>query len=103
DNAQGEPNETAPGADRLKITPSLEIRTITDADADESFFSLVEWSEGNPYKQQQLTSYSKLGDHIAENIYDQSGDFVLDPFDVTTRSPIDGTKEGQYFDVIVDP
>jgi hypothetical protein len=103
DNAQGEPNETAPGADRLKVSPVLELRTVSDAAGDDNFFPLVEWSEGIPYKQNQLTSYSKIGDHIAETVFDQSGDFVLDPFEITTRSPANTELEGQYFSVVVDP
>lgn len=103
DNATGEDNENAPGADRLRVRPVLELRTISDAQTDDNFFSLVEWSEGKAYKQQQLTSYSKLGDHIAEVTFDHAGDYVLDQFDVTTRSPRESTREGQYYSVVVDP
>lgn len=103
DNALGEPNETAPGANRLKLTPVLTVRSKEEADADDEFFSLVEWSEGRPYKQNQTTEYNKIGDAVAEGIADAAGDYVTNKFLVTTRSPLDSAYEGNTFSIVVDP
>ena len=43
DNATGEPNATAPGANRLKLTPALVVKTKAEADANTSFLSVAEF------------------------------------------------------------
>lgn len=103
DNALGSENETAPGADRLKLTPELIVLNKDDAAANTEFFSIVEFNDGNPYKQNQLTVYNKIGDEIARSGYDQSGNFVLDAFQVTTDSTSNSQNEGLYYTAVVDP
>jgi hypothetical protein len=103
DNTIGSDNETAPGADRLKLTPVLTIKNKDDVEANSEFFSLVEWNEGNPYKQNQQTVYSRIGKNIAETTYDSEGDFVLDRFEVATKSVNDFNLEGSRYSVVVDP
>lgn len=103
DNAQGTENENAPGANRLKLTPELMVASTSDAAANDNFFSLVEWSEGRPYKQNQQTAYNKINDEMARRTSDESGDYVIDKFLVTTRSPANSSLEGNTFTVLVDP
>lgn len=103
DNALGTENETAPGADRLKITPILVISNTDIARANADFFSLVEWNNGNPYKINQQTVYSKIGDEMARRTSETSGNFVLDPFQATTVSVSNATLEGNTYTVVVDP
>jgi len=95
-------NHKAPGADRLKLTPVLAIANTTEANANSEFFAICSWNNGNPYKQNQQTIYSTIGDEMAARTYEQSGDFVVDPFLVTTRSPTSNT-EGSSFDIVIDP
>lgn len=103
DNAIGTENETAPGADRLKLVPELIILNRETALANSEFFSIVEWNEGNPYKQNQVTVYNRIGDEIARTTFDSTGNFVLDSFQVTTQSPSNSNNEGDYYSVVVDP
>lgn len=103
DNATGSPNETAPGADRLKLTPQLEVLDKDVAAANNEFFVLVEWNEGNPYKQNQTTVYNRIGDEIASSTYDQAGNFVLDQFQVITKSTSNAQNEGKVYTAVVDP
>lgn len=103
DNATGEPNDTAPGADRLKLVPKLVILSKEVAESNADFLTLVEWNSGNPVKQNRNTQYSRIGDQMAQEIYDQSGNFVLDAFQVTTDSPLDQNLESAFYSVIVDP
>ena len=103
DNAIGTENETAPGADRLKLTPEVFILNRETAAANSEFFSIVEWNEGSPYKQNQVTVYNRIGDEIARTTYDSTGNFVLDSFQVTTESPSDPDNEGNYYSAVVDP
>lgn len=103
DNAIGAPSDTAPGADRLRLTPTLQVLDATTAAANDDFFTLVEWSEGNPFKQNKTTVYNTIGDVIATRTSEESGNYVLDKFLVTTRSPLDPADEGLVFSTVVDP
>lgn len=103
DNATGEPSENAPGANRLKLTPVLTVVPKSYSDANAEFFTIVEWSEGSPYKQNQTTVYNKIDDELATRTSEESGDFVIDEFLSTTRSPLTGNAEGAYFSIVVDP
>jgi hypothetical protein len=103
DNALGTENENAPGANRLKLTPELQILTTEAARANDEFFELVEWSEGNPFKQNRKTAYNKIGDEMATRTSDAAGDYVTNKFQVTTRSPANSSFEGNTFSVVIDP
>jgi hypothetical protein len=103
DNATGTENENAPGANRLKLTPELVIKTSDEANANDNFFTLVEWSEGRPFRQNQQTAYNKINDELARRTSDESGDYVINRFQVTTRSPANSFFEGNSYSVVVDP
>lgn len=103
DNALGTENENAPGANRMKLTPELVTMTSETAAANDSFFVLTEWSEGRPYKQNKFTAYNKINDELARRTADESGDYSLNRFLVTTRSPANTRFEGNSFSVVVDP
>ena len=103
DNATGTENVNAPGANRLKLKPELVVMSSANAAANDNFFVLSEWSEGRPYKQNQQTAYNKINDEMARRTSDESGDYVINRFQVASRSPRDTSKEGSVFSVIVDP
>ena len=103
DNATGSENENAPGANRLKLTPELRIMSSDSAAANDDFFVLSEWSEGRPFKQNRLTSYNKINDEMARRTAEESGNYAIDKFLVTTRSPTNTYFEGNSFSVVVDP
>ena len=84
DNAQGTPNENAPGAFRLKLTPTLVKKTVQEAEAAENFFSLVEYQYGKPIKQKQTSEYNTLGKEMAKRTAEESGNYVLQPFTINT-------------------
>lgn len=103
DNALGSENYTAPGANRLKLVPKLVVLDIDAARANGSFFSLVEWSDGQAYKQNQVSAYSRLGDEMAQRTFDESGNYVIDTFQVTSVSTANGQNEGGYYTAVIDP
>lgn len=103
DNAYTSRNKNAHGANRLKLTPTLKVISKDAAKSDPEYFALVSWSEGNAFRQQQYTAYSKIGDEMARRMYAHAGNFVVDPFLVTTRSPINPNYESNTVSVIVDP
>jgi hypothetical protein len=103
DNATGEPNVTAPGANRLQLTPALVVKTKAEADANSSFFSVVEFSEGNPYKQIQQTQYNILGKELARRTKEESGNYVIDPFILNTIPASSIANEATKFSISIDP
>jgi hypothetical protein len=80
DNAEGYNNESAPGADRVKLTPLLTVKTLAEAKADETFFALVEYQNGFPARRKQTTEYSTLGRELARRTFEESGNYYLDRF-----------------------
>ena len=84
DNSSGFDNENAPGSHRLKLTPELSVKTTTEAEASDNFFVLVEWELGNIIRQRQETTYSSLGKEMARRTQEESGDYVVKPFIVTS-------------------
>lgn len=103
DNVNNNENTQAPGADRVRLTPVLQTVSSANAAANAEFFTIVEWKAGNPFKQQQPTVYSTIGDEMDRRTEETSGDFVIDPFLVTTRSPANTLNEGQLFNIVIDP
>ena len=103
DNATGTENETAPGADRLKLIPELFVVSKEEAAANSDFLPLVEWNDGNPYKQNQTTQYNRIGNEIAKGIFETSGNFVIDKFNVTTSSIDNSALEGKFYTAVIDP
>lgn len=103
DNATGAPNVTAPGADRLKLTPRLIVLPKTQADLREDFLYIAEFSEGQPYKQNRQTVYNIIGNEIAKRTSEESGDYVIDQFQLQTRSPRTFSAEANNFTIVIDP
>ena len=103
DNATGTPNYTAPGADRLKLTPQLIVLEKAVADANSEFFTIVDFAQGSPYKQNGSTVYATIGDMIAQRTYEESGNYVLDPFTLTTKDSANTARTGSKFNIYIDP
>jgi hypothetical protein len=105
DNATGTPNYTAPGADRMKLTPTLQVLSTEEAAANLAFLPLVEFSEGRPYKENRVTVYNTLAREFERRTRESAGDYVLDPFSVTTREKIDTNNQTNttHFSILIDP
>ena len=103
DNALGTYNYTAPGADRLKLTPQLTVLSKSVADANAEFLAVVEFSDGFPYKQNRQTQYSIIGEEMAKRTFDESGNYVLDSFNAATKSTTNIADEPNVLQVVVDP
>ena len=101
DNASGTTNYTAPGADRLQLTPVLTTLTIDQAAANVDFFALAEWKNGLPYKENRTTVFTTIADELARRTSETSGNYVIDRFNVTTKEK--STANTQYVDVVIDP
>jgi len=103
DNSTGTFNTNAPGANRLKLEPTLVVLPKDEAQANDEFFALVEFAQGKPFKQFKTPQYSELEDEMARRTREESGNYVLDQFFLTTRSPNTVNSESTTFDIVIDP
>jgi hypothetical protein len=89
DNALGYTNQNAPGAWRMKLTPNL--ISLDPATANLAGFSpIAVYNYGSLVSQANATSnvYSIVSDAIAQRIYDEAGNYVVNPFKVDTVTSV---------------
>ena len=96
DNAAGSTNENAPGAHRLKIQLTLVKKSLTATDST-NFIELMRVEDGTVTKKVEITQYSRIQDTLARRTYDESGDYMLQPYTVNFREHYsDGVNGGVY-------
>ena len=96
DNAQSVSNTNAPGAHRFKIELTLAKKTLTSTE-DANFYELLRLSNGNLQNQVRSTEYAILEDTLARRTHDESGDYVVRPFDIDVREHLNsGNNRGIY-------
>ena len=100
DNASNTTNYRAPGADRLQLTPLLKVVANTVAEANTSFFPLVEFQNGQASREYRDTQYNVLAREFERRTQESAGDYVIDPFIVTTKEIAGNTT---HFNVLIDP
>jgi hypothetical protein len=100
DNALGYPNQNAPGADRLKLVPKLIVKNRNEIEANSTFFTVFEFSNitNDLLLNKERTSYDDLGDIFNERTWEESGDYVVNPFVIET---IDNSTNTALFDYVV--
>ena len=81
ENASGSTNFAAPGADRLKLTPTLKSRVVGVANT-ETFFTVAELKDGIIIKNVKDSMYSDIGKHIAQKFHDTHGNYATEPFTI---------------------
>ena len=82
DNAQGGSGFGGPGAFRLKLEPVLTVKDSNTVSNTSLFFSVVEYINGRPVKVRQTTDYNIIGQTMARRTSEESGDYVVNPFNV---------------------
>ncbi len=96
DNAQGSSNYAAKGAHRFKMTLTLAKMTLTTTD-DTNFVELARLNAGVIENRAKFTEYSIVKDMIARRTDDESGDYIVNHFDIDARENLnDGTNRGVY-------
>jgi hypothetical protein len=103
DNATGAPNFTAPGANRLKLTPVLSVISKAEADTRDDWLYIAEFANGNPYKQNRQTVYNVIGKEINRRFNETAGNYVTNPFLLTTKNANTFVNEVNDFNVFIDP
>lgn len=95
DNATGATNFTAPGASRLKIETKVATRNINSANT-EDFFVVADVQDGIITRRYE-TSYGDLEDELALRTYEESGNYALDPFNVSVHEHLrSDVNQGVY-------
>jgi len=99
DPSKGFTNYAAPGADRFKINLSLTKKLISDTN-DTDFVELLRVEDGKIKKIETKTQYNIIKDYIAERTYDESGDYTVEPFNVTVNNSLNDRlgNNGLFFD-----
>ena len=95
DNAQGFNNQNAPGADRLKLQPKLAVYTTTTRPVD--FFALLRIERGETVFVRGETQFNSINRELAKRTFDESGNYVVDGFRVTTEKDSD---DGKFYAVV---
>ena len=99
DNAQGFSNESAPGADRFRITASLSKKLLTDTN-DLDFVELMRVENGVLQTFVNKTDYNIFKDELARRTYDESGDYYVKQFALDVRESLNDRigNNGVYLD-----
>lgn len=81
DNQGAAPNLTAPGADRYRIT--LNIAVESEVDSDQNFIHVATVKDGEIFNAIQVNdAYNIPVDVIAKRIFENSGDYIVKPFNI---------------------
>ena len=98
DNAKGFSNESAPGADRFKLSTILHKKSLTDND-DTNFVELLRVENGRVEEIVTKTEYNIFAEELARRTYDESGDYYVRPFSLEVRESLNDRigNRGIYF------
>lgn len=96
DNAAGTSNYAAPGSHRFKISTRLIKKLLTD-DADKDFIELLRINGTRVENLVDRSAYNELERTMATRTYEESGDYVVQDFQITMRENLDdGFNNGVY-------
>jgi|LWDU01.1.fsa_nt_gi hypothetical protein len=96
DPASGFYNQNAPGADRLHMQLKLVLKSDITAsgDIDAVFIPLCRVVDGLVQTiNAEVTTYAKIADELAKRTYDESGDYVVDKFNIEIDEDYAGDPE----------
>ena len=92
DPANGSYNYNAPGSHRYKI--DLEL-SFTDDPTQTNFVQLVEYLNGEVIKKFDQTQYADLMKLFAQRSYDEKGNFIVKPFEISFREKDETTVNAE--------
>lgn len=99
DNANGEPNVNAPGADRYKISLNLSfVPSLNEGVADDQQQVKLLNIKEDRVVQPARTEYSELGKTLAQRTEEESGSYVVNPFKYDVREYLNDAagNRGRY-------
>lgn len=90
-------NYSAPGADRLRLTPELQVRALDDPAGPPDFVTLITIKDGSIQTTFEKSQYNILGDALAARTFEESGDYYVNGLSVQVREHDDnGSNFGRY-------
>ena len=93
DPAQGSYNFSAPGADRLKITLTLETLSL-NATIDQNYVEIMRFREGVLEEHARNPRYNELEKSLARRTYDESGNYVVSGLDGNVSEHLKESSNG---------
>ena len=97
DNATGSYNYNAPGADRLKLTPILTKKALTDTANTVNFLPIFKVTDGVVSYISNETEFNVIGRELAKRTYEESGNYQLKQMNVQVKEHLDtGTNFGRF-------
>jgi len=85
DPAQQATNYQAPGADRYSVDLNLTTRSLDSEDLS-TFFEIARFQSGTLQSSNKPSVYNKIGDEIAKRTFDESGNYIVNPFSLIAES-----------------
>jgi hypothetical protein len=96
DPAFGAYNYLAPGADRIKI--SLELTTLPiDSIIDSDYVELMRFRNGVLEEHFKTPRYNELDKVLAQRVFDESGNYVIDGFESNVREHLKVSNNGGVY------
>ena len=93
DNSQGSTNYAAPGAHRYKVSLSL-VKLPLDSTDDIRFIELLRVVNGRVQHKIETSSYAQLEKTLARRTFDQSGNYEVTKFKLTSREHLNADGNG---------
>lgn len=90
-------NFSAPGADRLKLTPSLQRLEINEAAGPPDYVAILEVRNGVIQELADRPVYNVIADEVAKRTYDESGDYYVDGLNVQVLENLAVANNGGLF------
>jgi hypothetical protein len=101
DNAAGSPNYDAPGSHRLKLIPTLVTRASNSISNTSTFFSLCDFKNGLPVSIKNDPQYAVLAKDTARRTYETNGDYIVNPFLLSTSKKFTNNAANTTYNSIV--
>ncbi len=98
DNATGSTNFSAPGANRLKLNPTLAVRDLNaNTTNTTTFFTIARIQEGKIITRNTDTIYADIGEFVATKFYETNGNYAIEPFNIRVREHLRSASNlGKY-------
>jgi len=111
DPANGSPNFSAPGADRLKKSLELSFQAFTDGTtvienyASTGFVEVLRYESGVVTKREIFPDYAVLEETLARRTKDESGNYTLQNFSVEIKenTDVDSPGDETKLSAVIDP
>jgi hypothetical protein len=98
DNQNDLPNETAPGADRYRITLTLAAESESIVDSDTNFIITNRLISGRLQREIDENTYNIIGNELATRTREESGSYVVEDFVTKFKS-----KDADEFRLEISP